>query len=266
MSSSPDSETTSNGTMDLFEHLQELRSRLVACAAAIFVAGSVAYVYSPEIFLALTVPFEAAFAEHELIGIAPQEAFVLKIKVAFFAGIVFASPFLFLQLWKFITPGLYDHERKLAIPFLVSATALFLIGVNFCFYLVLPFAYDFFFAQYESLTSVTPTVRISEHLSLVIKALVGFGVVFEMPVLAFFLGRLGIITDTFLIQGARYAVVIIFLVAALLTPPDIITQLLMAGPLLLLYALSILLVRFAQPKSTLEEGPLAEPPDTASKE
>ena len=239
--------------MDIFGHLRELRRRVVYACIAVLIGAAVAYSFSKEIFDFLSKPYFVSFPDNILIGTGLAEAFVLKLKVAFFAGIVLASPILFLQLWLFIAPGLYDQERRLVWPFVISTTALFLLGVWFCYEWVFPFAFEFFRQEYASI-GVTPTVRISEHLALMIQGLVGFGLVFQLPVLAFFLGRLGIIDAPMLIAGSRYAVVIIFIVSAVLTPPDVLTQFLMAGPLLLLYGISILVVRYtaAKPQGELE--------------
>jgi sec-independent protein translocase protein TatC len=240
------------GEMDLFGHLRELRKRIVNSLIAILIGSIVAYSFTREIFDFLSRPYFDAFPDNILIGTGLAEAFILKLKVAFFAGIVLASPVLFLQLWFFIAPGLYERERRLAFPFVVSTTGLFLLGVWFCYRWVFPFAFEFFREEYLSI-GVTPTVRISEHLALMIQGLVGFGAVFQLPVIAFFLGQLGIIDDRTLIGGARYAVVIIFVLSAILTPPDVLTQFLMAGPLLVLYGISILVVRYTAVRATSEE-------------
>ena len=173
----------------------------------------------------------------------------LRLKVAIFSGLIVASPFVFYQVWLFIAPGLYDEERRLAAPFLIGTTTLFLVGVAFCYYVVLPFAFEFFRTQYEAI-GVTPTIRISEHISIIIKAVLGFGIVFEMPILAYFLGRAGILSSALLRDGRRYAIVIIFVLSAVLTPPDVLTQLLMVGPLMILYELSILIVRKTEQKQS----------------
>lgn len=235
------------GEMDLFGHLRELRRRLMLSLSAVVIGAVAAYSYTTEIFDFLSKPYFVAFPDNILIGTGLAEAFVLKLKVAFFSGILLAAPFLFTQLWLFIAPGLYEREKRLAWPFVISTTSLFLTGVWFCYEWVFPFAFEFFREEYKSI-GVTPTVRISEHLALMIQGLVGFGAVFQLPVIAFFLGRLGVIDDRTLISGARYAVVIIFIVSALLTPPDVLTQFLMAGPLLLLYGLSIVVVRLTSRK------------------
>lgn len=229
--------------MDLFEHIGELRKRLIISAVAIVALAGIAFMYANPLFQLASEPFFSAFPDKQLIGTGPAEAFILKLKVAFFGGFMLALPIIFWQLWLFIAPGLYEHEQRLVLPFVFFTTIMFLGGVVFCFTVVMPFAYEFFEKQYTSI-GVQPTIRISEHLALLLKAMFGFGLVFEMPVLAFLLGRIGLITAATLIQGARYAVVIIFLLAAILTPPDVLTQFLMAGPLLLLYGLSILIVKF----------------------
>ena len=137
----------------------------------------------------------------------------------------------------------------MAIPFVVCSTALFLLGAYFCYSVVLPFAFAFFYEQYQTI-GVTPTIRIKEHISLILKAVLGFGLVFEMPVLAFFLGRFGMVTSRGMLSAFRYAIVAIFLVSALLTPPDVLTQFLMAGPLIILYFLSTLVVWLVEKKKT----------------
>jgi len=233
--------------MHLLDHLAELRTRLVVIALAVTVGACLAYTFAGEIFRLLSAPFDQAFTKHELIGTGPAEAFIMKLKLSLFAGGVMASPVVFYQIWLFVAPGLHQHEKRLALPFLVSTTALFLSGILFCYYVALPYAYGFFFDQYTSL-GVMPNIKIGEHLSFVVKMMLVFGAMFELPVLAYFLGRLGIITADFLIRGTRYAIVIIFIVSAILTPPDVITQLLMALPLMVLYGISIVVVRYSARK------------------
>ncbi|MCB0339623.1 MAG: twin-arginine translocase subunit TatC [Bdellovibrionales bacterium] len=244
-----DSDTLRESEMSLLEHLGELRTRLVFSALAIVVGAVFAYSIIGELLSVFSRPFELAFSESQMIGTGPAEAFILKLKFAFFAGIVLASPVVFFQIWLFVSPGLHEHERKLALPFLFFTTALFVSGITFCYFAVLPFAYEFFAEQYRSI-GIAPTIRISEHLTFLVRVLLVFGIVFEMPVLAFFLGRIGIITDRMLIGWFRHAVVVIFIVAAILTPPDVVTQFLMALPLLALYGVSILLVRYTAPKES----------------
>lgn len=240
-----------SGEMHLLDHIAELRSRLIHSVAAILIGAVCAFFVSNNFFEILAVPFRSAFEGFDLIGTGPAEAFILRLKVSFFAGLLLVSPYIFYQIWLFVAPGLYEHERRIVFPFILATTSLLLIGVSFCYFIVLPFAFDFFLEQYQ-IIGVTPTIRISEQLDITLKAMIGFGIVFEFPVLAYFLGRLGIITDTMLIEGMRYAVVFSFLIAAFLTPPDVLTQFLMAGPLMVLYTLSIYVVRFSAPKEDPE--------------
>lgn len=229
--------------MGLFEHLAELRKRLVRSSIAVVICSCIAYSYSREIMEFLMQPYQNAFRGNILIGTGPAEAFILRMKVAIFSGIILASPVIFYQLWLFIAPGLYDKEKRFVLPFTLSTTLLFLFGAGFCFQAVFPFAFEFFKQQYDAI-AITPTIKVSEYLSTVMLTIIGFGLVFEMPLLAYFLGRLGLIDHRTLLNGARYAIVIIFIVSAVLTPPDVLTQFLMAGPLLILYGLSILVVKY----------------------
>ncbi len=228
--------------MTLREHLVELRKRLVWALSAVAL-GTVAGLYFAEyIFPLFTVSFHEGFKDALLIGTSPAEAFILKLKTAFFSGVLLVSPFLFYQIWLFIRPALYESERRMALPFVVITTTLFLTGMVFCYELVLPIALEFFAAEYASM-GITPTIKISEHIAMVIQALLGFGIAFELPVLSFLLARLGVIDYAMMRSGMRYAVVVIFILSALLTPPDVVSQFLMAGPLVILYGISMLVVK-----------------------
>jgi len=235
--------------MSLFEHLAELRKLLMVSLTAIFFCSIIAFVWSQDLFNFLTVPFHKAFIGHNLIGTGPAEAFILKLKAACFAGLIMAAPVICWQIWLFIVPGLYEHERRLALPFILSTTFLFLVGVWFAYSLVVPFAFQFFQSEYSSI-GITPTIRISEFLSLIIKLLLAFGLVFEMPILAYFLGRLGLVSSSMLIHYFRHATVAIFIISAILTPPDVVTQCLMAIPLTLLYSISIVIVKATEKKQS----------------
>lgn len=241
--------------MGILDHLRELRRRLLYSISAIAVGALVAYYFSTPVFEFLSTPFFQGFANSALIGTSPAEAWLLKVKVAIFCGALISSPFLFYQLWLFVSPGLYQTERRWVLPFVVASTGLFLGGAIFCYYAVLPLTFAFFYNEFRSI-NVTPTIKIGDHLSMTIVTLVGFGAVFEMPLATFILARAGIIDHSTLIKWFRQAVVIIFIVAAIITPPDVLTQLLMAGPLLLLYGLSILIARFARPHEAISHEPI----------
>ncbi len=225
--------------MPLIDHLKELRVRLIRSLIAVAAGFVVAYGFVDQIFALLTVPLrEVSNNKVLLIGTGIGEAFFTKIKVALIAALFVASPAVLYEVWRFIAPGLYESERRTAKPFVLFTTLFFLTGGYFCWAVVLKIGYAFFLAQYASI-GVTPTLRISEYLNFSAKLLLAFALTFEMPVLAFFLTRFGIVDYRWLLRQVRYAILVIFIVAAALTPPDFISQFLLAIPLLALYALSI---------------------------
>jgi sec-independent protein translocase protein TatC len=226
--------------MPLLEHLKELRGRLIRCVIAIGLGFAVAYFGADWLFAALTWPLHAAAHGRNvlLIGTGVGEAFFTKIKVALIAGLFIASPAVFYEIWKFVAPGLYEAERRMAMPFVIFASIFFVAGGYFCWAVVFKIGYAFFLSQYESI-GVTPTIRISEYLAFSAKLLIAFAITFEMPIFAFFLTRIGMIDYSMMISYFRYAILAIFVVAVALTPPDMISPFLLAIPLLLLYGLSI---------------------------
>jgi sec-independent protein translocase protein TatC len=234
-----DAETGILGRMSLIEHLQELRVRLMYSAIALLAGFLIAYAVADPLFAALTWPIrEVANGKLLLIGTGVGEAFFTKMKVALIAGLFLASPVVFYEIWKFIAPGLYETERKMAMPFIISATLFFILGGYFCWAVVFRLGFSFFLRQYASI-GVTPTIRISEYLAFSSKLLLAFGITFEMPIFAYFLTKLGMIDYKWMRRNTRYAILVIFIVSAILTPPDMVSQFLLAIPLLGLYALSI---------------------------
>ncbi len=234
--------------MPLTAHLEELRRRIIKSLAAITVGFVVMYNFADHLFTLLTRPLLGLENAHvELIGTGVTEAFFTKLKVSAIAAIFVASPVLFYQAWLFVAPGLYDQEKRYARPFVLFATLFFVIGALFCYVVVFPVGYRFFIEEYETI-GVAPSIRISEYLSFTARMLLAFGVTFEMPVVTFFLARVGMVTHRTLLTYARYAVLVIFIVAAVLTPgPDVASQLLMAGPLLVLYGVSVGVAYFFAP-------------------
>lgn len=225
--------------MSLVEHLGELRTRLLRSVIAVTVGFILAYAFADQIFATLTLPIrEVSQGKLLLIGTGVGEAFFTKIKVALIAGLFIASPAVFYEVWKFIAPGLYQSERRMARPFVIFATLFFVAGGYFCWAVVFKVGYAFFLSQYASI-GITPTIRISEYLAFSSKLLLAFGLTFEMPIFAYFLTQLGMIDYRMMISYVRYAILAIFIVAAALTPPDFVSQFLLAIPLLLLYGLSI---------------------------
>ena len=229
-----------DATMPLTAHLEELRRRLILALLAITVAFIGTYGFADALFAFLTRPLVALHDDSvQLIGTGVTEAFFTKLKVAAIAALFLASPVIFYQLWMFIAPGLYDTEKRYARPFVFFATIFFILGAVFCYVVVFPVGYRFFLAEYATI-GVSPSIRISEYLSFTARMLLAFGMTFEMPVVTFFLARLGMVTHQMMLRYFRYAVLVIVIVAAMLTPgPDVASQMLMAGPLLVLYILSI---------------------------
>ncbi|MGH7786807.1 MAG: twin-arginine translocase subunit TatC [Candidatus Binatia bacterium] len=241
--------------MPLTAHLEELRWRLIKALLAIMVVFVGTYNFADVLFDILSRPLLAIDQSHvELIGTGVAEAFFTKLKVSFIAAIFIASPMLFYQGWMFVAPGLYDQEKRYARPFVVFATLFFLLGAAFCYKVVLPVGYRFFIEEYQTI-GVSPSIRISEYLSFTARMLLAFGLTFELPVVTFFLARLGVVTHQMMLGYTRYAVLFIFILAAVLTPgPDIASQVLMAGPLLILYGLSIgVAYVFAKPRQAPDE-------------
>src|SRR6266436_2970525 len=225
--------------MSLIAHLQELRTRLIRAFIAIGLGFAVAYLVADPLFRILTWPIrEVSGGKVLLIGTGVGEAFFTKIKVALIAGLFIASPAVFYEIWKFVAPGLYETERRMAKPFVFFATFFFALGGYFCWAVVFKIGYAFFLGQYASI-GVTPTIRISEYLAFSSKLLLAFALTFEMPIFAFFLTKLGLVDYKMMIGYIRYAILAIFIVSAALTPPDMISQFLLAIPLLALYALSV---------------------------
>jgi len=238
---------------DLKPHIIELRKRLTVSAISVFVFFFIAFAFWQIILDWMTVPlFNALPKDSEIIFTKVPEAFFTAVKVSFFAGFIAALPVIFWQFWLFIAPGLYDSEKRLVVPFVLFATTMFLSGASFSYYVVIPFGFEFLINFSGGLFTAMPSI--GEYVGFFTKLLIAFGISFELPVVTFFLAKIGLITDESLIGFFRYAIVIIFVVAALLTPPDMVTQFLMAGPMIALYGLSILIAKSVNPaKSKTKE-------------
>ena len=231
---------------ELKPHLVELRKRLGISVAVLFVAFFACFSFWEPILAWMILPLEDVLpAGSEVIFTKVQEPFFTALKVAFFSGFILSLPIIFWQFWLFIAPGLYENEKKLVIPFVTAATMMFLMGASFCYYIVVPLGFDFLINFGAQLFKALPSI--GEYVSFFTKLLFGFGLAFELPVITFFFAKLGFVTDKSLISFFRYAIIIIFLVAALLTPPDLLTQFLMAGPLIILYGVSILVAKAVNP-------------------
>ncbi len=226
-------------------HLEELRKRLVICAISVGVGFVIAYFFAEQLFQILVLPLKQNMAEDkQLIFTNLPEMFFAYLKTALVAGILASAPLIFYQLYMFVAPGLYRHERKLVIPFVISSTLLFVGGSLFGYFIVFPFGFRFFLSFANASIQALPSVK--EYFSFAVKLLFAFGLVFELPVVAFFLGRMGVLTPELMTRKRKYAILLIFAVGAILTPPDVVTQCMMAGPLIILYEISILVVRAAR--------------------
>jgi len=226
--------------MTFLEHLEEFRWCLVKSLGSIVLACILSFLFSDRIFAFMVAPLKQILKPGQsLIGTGVAEAFFIEIKVALVAGVFLAGPVIFYQIWRFIAPGLEEGEKRLVIPFVLFSSLFFVGGAYFCYRVVLPFAFLYFIDQYGSL-GVSPEIRIGEYFTFFFRMVLAFGITFELPIFTFFLVRLGIWNYRFLWRQFRYAILVIFIVAAILTPgPDVISQVLLAVPLTVLYLVSI---------------------------
>lgn len=256
---------------ELKPHLIELRKRLMIAAAAVLVGLLIAFSFWEYIMLWITQPLSSAICstnetlssvgeldisnlcsgKHAMVTTNVVEGLFTAFEISFFAGLVAAMPIIFWQLWLFIAPGLYDHEKKYVLPFVFFATLMFALGFLFCYYIVLPMSLNFIIYFGEGIFVYIP--KTTEYIDFFLKFTLAFSLSFELPVITLFLAKINFITDRTLKNFARYAIVLIFIFAAIITPPDVISQILMAIPLLLLYALSILIARLVNPYKEEDE-------------
>ena len=235
-------------------HLVELRQRLINSFIFLFSFFVVCYFFSEEIYSFLVQPYADAVKDdnvnRRLIFTALQETFLTYLRVSFFAALFVSSPIILIQIWKFIAPGLYKNEKKAILPYLIATPILFLLGGMLVYYLIMPLAIKFFLSfEASSINSALPIqleAKVNEYLSLVMKLIFAFGLSFQLPVILSLLARVGFVDSVFLKERRKYVVVIIFVAAAILTPPDPITQIGLAIPLLILYELSIFSVKIIE--------------------
>ena len=246
-------------TQPLASHLIELRARLVWIVGAMILGTAISFVFVEDIYSFLVQPLADAQDGNDsqrLIYTGLTEAFFTYLKVAFFAGIFLTFPILLLQIWLFIAPGLYSNEKSAFLPFMVATPVLFFLGGAVVYYFVLPMAWPFFLSFQttgrETALPIQLEARVSEYLDLIMTLIFAFGLCFQIPVLLTLLGKAGIVTADWLASKRKYALIFTFILAAFLTPPDVISQVMLAVPVLALYELSILLIRYvAKPKAAV---------------
>ena len=240
--SHPEGDSQDGGRMSFFDHLNELRKRLIYSVAAVLVGTVVGLRFSTYAYGLIARPMMGALREHHLeerlIYTSPTGAVNMYLKLAVYIGLVLASPVVLHQVWLFIAPGLYKHERRAATLFILSSVTLFLSGIAFCYFVLLPYTLSFLVGF--NMPYFTPFISINEYWDLVLILMLGLGLVFQMPILIFFLALFGIVTPGFLWRNFRYAILIISIVAAIITPtPDALTMIVFMAPMIALYAVGI---------------------------
>ena len=249
--------TKNENEFGFISHLTELRKRLIHSFIFLFIFFIICYLFAEYLYGFLVEPYANA-VQHEnsnrrLIFTALQETFLTYLKVSFFTAFFITCPFILTQIWKFIAPGLYKHEKKAIIPYLVLTPILFFLGGMLVYYLIMPLAIKFFLSfESSGLNTNLPIqleAKVNEYLSLIMKLIFAFGLSFQLPIILSLLARIGVVDSQFLKERRKYVVVIIFAAAAILTPPDPITQIGLAIPLLILYELSIFSVNIIEKKA-----------------
>lgn len=235
-------------------HLEELRNRLIVCLIALGIGFAISYGFSDKIFLILMTPLIKVLPkESTMIFTGLTEAFFTYLKLSFISGIFLAFPVILYEIWKFVAPALYENEKKYLYPFILLSTLVFVGGVLFGYFIIFPIGFHFFLSF--STDYIRPLPAIKDYLSLSIKLLLAFGIVFELPLAIFLLSKIGIITPQMLSHNRQYAILMIFIISAVLTPPDVATQIMMAIPLLILYEISVLVAKiFGRKNLELEES------------
>ena len=250
-----------NNQTSFTAHLTELRSRLVKSVIYLFIFFVICYFFAENIYSFLVAPYAEAVKDDEvnrrLIFTALHETFITYLKVAFFTAMFISSPIILIQIWKFVAPGLYKNEKRALLPYLIATPTLFLLGGMLVYYLVMPLMIKFFLsfetsAQINSL-AIQLEPKVNEYLSLIMRLIFAFGISFQLPVLLSLLARVGFIDSEYLKKRRKYVIIIIFAVAAILTPPDPITQIGLGIPLLILYEISILSVKIIEKKKKIHQ-------------
>jgi sec-independent protein translocase protein TatC len=239
-----------NVQMPFTSHLNELRARLIRSTLAVAIAFIFCFYFADQIFFALAEPLRRLqIPDLTLIGTAVTEAFFTKMKISLFAALIVALPVLLWQGWQFVGPGLYEHEKRYTRSFVLFGSFFFIAGVAFCYGVVLQKGLAFLLERYQVL-QIQPAIQIGDYLSMVTRLVLAFGLMFQLPVLTFFLARVGLVDHRLLIHYFGYAVIGMAIISAVLTPPDVISQILLMVPLSLLYGVSIGVAYAARPRET----------------
>ncbi|SLM29746.1 Sec-independent protein translocase protein TatC [Desulfamplus magnetovallimortis] len=234
------------------EHLTELRDRMVRCFIAVGVGFVIAYFFKEKLFDILIAPLVMAMGEgQKMIFTGLPEAFFTYLKVSLLAGIIIAVPVLFYEFWMFISPGLYRQEKKFLVPVVILSIFFFIVGSSFGYFIVFPYGFQFFLGFASDTIQAMPSMK--EYLGFSSKMLLAFGFVFELPLIITFMARMGLVTVPFLKKNRKYAVLIFFTGSALITPPDVVTQIMMAIPLMILYEISILGAKIFGKKDDIDD-------------
>ncbi|MBW1778114.1 MAG: twin-arginine translocase subunit TatC [Deltaproteobacteria bacterium] len=234
-------------------HLEELRNRLIVCFIAVGVGFALSYSFKERLFHILTRPLIAVMQEGDkLVFTGLPEAFFSYLKVAFLSGIMLAAPVIIYEFWMFVAPGLYHKEKRILLPIVFLSSLFFVGGALFGYFVVFPFGFQFFLSF--ATETIRPLPSMKEYLSFASKLLLAFGLVFELPLLLTFMSRLGLVSVAFLKKNRKYAFLLFFVMAAILTPPDVVTQVMMGLPMIVLYEISILGARLFERKKIDEDN------------
>ncbi len=223
--------------MPFLDHLEELRKRLIKCIGSVILFTFIAFPFIEKILDLLTYPNDSLKNPAEMIFLKPTGMLIVRLQIAITLGFIASIPVLFYQFWSFISPGLLEKEKKYFLPGLFFTTFCFLAGIAFSYFILIPIVLPFLFSM--GTETITPKINITDYLGFVLRIIILSGIIFELPVLSFFISRIGILTPSFLTKYRKYSIILVLIISALITPPDPISQLLMAGPLLILYEISI---------------------------
>lgn len=236
-----------------FSHLKELRDRLVVCIVAVAIAFIFTYYFKERLFDFLMQPFIKVMpAKSSFIFTGITEAFITYFKISVVAALFIAAPVILYEFWMFVSPGLYENEKKYVYPFIFFGSACFIAGALFCYFVVMPNIYRFFVSYAQDF--VIPMPDLKDYMGLTLKLLIIFGIIFELPLVAFYLSKAGIINPTMLRKKRRYAILTIFIISAVITPPDVVSMILVAVPLWGLYELGILIAKIFGKKEALDDA------------